>query len=156
MSGVIEPVKIIGIGSPFGADRIGWEGCERLRQSGIAAQFPQHEIVFEMLDRPGPSLISAISGMGLVVLIDALQSDNTEQSVSRITLHELLQQEAVLSSHALGVAESLSLAEALGQLPRELVLFGIHMNHMNVNNGDWFALLAEQITATLQAYLARN
>lgn len=115
------PLRIIGIGSPFAGDRFGIEAVESLRAlSGLVS-----DVEWCVLDRPGIGLIERLKGAEAVILIDAMLSGAAPGTVRRLALPELLQQGAVPSTHQLGVAESLALAQALGELPPRLLIYGI-------------------------------
>ena len=100
------PCRVIGIGSPHGADRLGWRLCELLRErwdSGAIEWWTQAAPVDlpVLLAAPGP-----------VILLDAMKGrdDDPVQWVGP----EMLASGILLSSHGFGVAEALALAEALG------------------------------------------
>jgi hydrogenase maturation protease len=121
----VTRVRILGIGSPFGADRCGWEAIDALEASGLSAHA---RIELQRLDRPGPSLLAALSDVEQVVLIDALRSAQAGEPVRQIAPEELASTPAAWSGHGLGVAESLELAHTLGQLPPRLDVLGIHVS----------------------------
>jgi len=134
VSAVAPRVRIIGLGSPFGADRIGWQVAEVLRarlvhdplavgRSDIAAG-----IEIELADRPGVGLLSLMEGAPEVILVDAILDEGAGRGGTRVRWvgrDELAGLAASHSSHALGVAEALALGEALGQLPGLLSILGI-------------------------------
>lgn len=119
------PLRIIGIGSPFAGDRFGIEAIEILLESSELAAFPGNDVEWCTLDRPGVNLIERLKGAETVLLIDAMESGAEPGTVRRLSLGDLLQQTAVPSTHQLGVAESLALAQALGELPPRLLIYGI-------------------------------
>jgi len=119
-----QPLRVIGIGSPFGADTIGWQAIERLREE--KELFPPGTELL-VLDRPGSSLIPLLEKSSTVVLIDAMQSGQPNGTVQRLQLSDLLAQANHPSTHAIGVAETLALAEALNVLPEKLLIYGIEM-----------------------------
>lgn len=116
--------RVIGVGSPFGADRAGWEFVDYLQTAGFPERFP--ELEWQTLDRPGPRLIEWIAGMEFVVIIDALLGGSPGQP-RRVDVAELAENGAGFSSHGFGVAEALTMAEALGDLPERLVILGIEV-----------------------------
>ena len=137
------PLRIIGIGSPVVGDGFGIEAVEALRAlPGLAAL--GDAIDWCALDRPGIALLQHLKGAETVVLIDAMLSGADPGTVKRLALPDLLQQGAVPSSHQLGVAESLALAHALGELPLQLLIYGIEGGA---------ALLPEQWLPSLQKAL---
>jgi len=122
---VSDPVCIIGLGSPFGPDRLGWLVIERLRQNHALQSFLDAHIELISADRPGLNLLHLIHDKAQVLIIDTLTNCHQPGVIYRLDKAQLLQQQTVLSSHALGVAEALALGEKLGELSDRLVLFGL-------------------------------
>ena len=123
VSKVDKPLRIIGIGSPFGADRIGWRVAEYLARS---VRLPK---TFEVLtrDRPGVMLLNDMHGVERVVLVDAVCSNRVSGQVRHLTVDDAIAHYKLFSSHGFGVGEALSLGRVLGELPRELTIFGIEI-----------------------------
>jgi hydrogenase maturation protease len=113
--------RIIGIGSPFGADQLGWLAIDHLRQCQLA----DCELI--KLDRPGSGLVSYLQGIDQVVLIDALKSSGRVGDVSVVSMDELEGCHGLTSCHGFGVVEALALADQLGVLPAQISLVGIHV-----------------------------
>jgi len=113
-------IRVIGIGSPFGADRLAWLAIDHL--AGLS--LPDCELV--KLDRPGPLLLQQFQGVGEVVLLDALVSEEAPGSASLLTPDELQLAGCNASSHGFGVAQALALAAQLGELPSRLHIIGLH------------------------------
>ncbi|MBK1672261.1 hypothetical protein CKO35_02875 [Ectothiorhodospira shaposhnikovii] len=114
-------MRVIGIGSPHGDDALGWEAARYLaRLPGIA-----DHLRIDCLDRPGTGLIQAISGETAVILLDAMEAGLPAGTVRRLSADELMAGVGAVSSHALGVAESLALARVLGVLPNAVHIIGI-------------------------------
>ena len=112
--------RIIGIGSPFGADRLGWQAIDLL----AGASLPATELL--KLDRPGSELIRYLAGVDEVVIIDAVQSGGCRPgTVLALARSDLACLPALNSSHGFGVAEALALAERLDALPARIRLLGI-------------------------------
>lgn len=139
------PIRVLGIGSPFGADRAGWIAIDRLEAAGLPARFP--EVHFERLDRPGAALLSHLAGARGVVLIDALAGGEPGRS-RELTLPELAHH-CGASSHGFGVADALALAEALGEGPAQLRLFGIEVGGADAADGFDFGPLVALVTEAL-------
>jgi hydrogenase maturation protease len=111
----LAPVRVIGVGSPFGADALGLEAARRL----AADTPPGAEVI--AVDRPGERLLDLFAGAAAVILIDAARAAGSDGDPG--TVHDL-DLEAVadagarpFSSHGFGVAETIALARALGRLP---------------------------------------
>ncbi|RMG31694.1 MAG: hydrogenase maturation protease [Gammaproteobacteria bacterium] len=116
----VTTIRIIGLGSPFGADRIGLLAARRLARE---VRLPPGVEVIER-DRPGLRLLEDFTGARAVLLLDAL-AGGIPGRVREVERSALLARAAPLSSHALGVAEALALAEALGRLPEAVGLLGV-------------------------------
>jgi len=114
--------RIIGIGSPVAGDDLGWLAIDWLRSAGFDRYA---ELV--ALDRPGPALLDYLQPDARVVLIDAMDARLPAGTLRDLVLDDLLAHARPPSSHDLGLAEALTLAEALGFLPRRLHLIGIQM-----------------------------
>jgi hydrogenase maturation protease len=120
-------VKIIGIGSPFGDDRLGWMAAQVL-QSSVGTQSAAGQIEITALDRPGAALISEWNGADAVILIDAVRSGATPGTLHCLAPDRLDTGITVTSSHGLGIAAALELAQTLDELPDKLCLCGIEID----------------------------
>jgi hydrogenase maturation protease len=126
-------IKIIGIGSPFGDDRLGWVAAEQLQNSPVL-RFAEKQITIIVLDRPGPALISHWRDTDAVIIIDAVRSGAEPGTVHSITADSIASATGITSTHGFGIAAALELANTLGELPDKLSLCGIEMDPMS--NGD--------------------
>ncbi|MET0045227.1 MAG: hydrogenase maturation protease, partial [Candidatus Thiodiazotropha sp. 6PLUC3] len=113
--------RVIGIGSPFGADQLGWLAIDHLQTCQLTAC----ELI--KLDRPGSGLLDYFRGVDHVVLIDALVSSGRVGEVKLIGLDELEDCSGLTSCHGFGVAEALGLADKLDLLPTRVSLIGIQI-----------------------------
>jgi hydrogenase maturation protease len=120
----VTAVHIIGIGSPRGWDRVGWEAVRGLEARGLPGRFPATTIRLSIADRPGSRLVNLVEKTSAVILVDALRGGAVPGTVLRLT-PEQLDRDHGISSHGVGVAQALSLAAALGRLPAHLSLYGI-------------------------------
>lgn len=112
--------RVIGVGSPFGADQLGWMAVDHLATLGLVSC----ELL--KLDRPGSLLLNHLRDVSSVVVIDAVAVSERPGDVSPLSLSDLQQIQRTPSSHGIGLAETLALGRQLGQLPSDLHLFGIH------------------------------
>jgi hydrogenase maturation protease len=107
-----KAVRVIGIGSPFGGDRAGWDVAEALDRRpppGVALR--------SVLCRaPAAELAAQLRGAGLAVMIDAVQDGREPGTVSTLDA-AALRTARRLSGHGVGVAEVLALLAALEELP---------------------------------------
>ena len=122
-----DRIRIIGIGSPFGDDRLGWAAAQLL-QSSAAVQAATGDIEILTLDRPGSALLSYLQGLNTVIVIDAMRLGRTPGELHCVATDRINSDMAATSSHGFGVAATLDLARALGELPERLYLCGIEMD----------------------------
>lgn len=121
-------VTIIGVGSPFGTDRLGWYAVDWLERSELRKRFPDLQLNFYQADRPGALLLEQLHDADAAIIIDAMQSGSSFGTLRTLTLDEVLRQHSgLVSSHAFGVSESLAIGASLGALPRLLMIVGIEM-----------------------------
>jgi hydrogenase maturation protease len=119
---------ILGVGSPSGDDQAGWLTVDALLQYGVPAS---DEIFIAKLDRPGANLIPLLQDVTRVVLIDAMQGCGEPGRILRLDEQDWPGYRKGVSSHGFGVLDALSLAQALGSLPRRLDLYGIEIGSAN-------------------------
>lgn len=107
------------LGTPYrGDDAAGPLVEELLRADGVPVLSCDHEPT---------RLLDQWTGLGLVVIVDAVRSGAAAGTVHRIeTRDEALPRDLGLaSSHAFGVADALELAHTLGRAPARVVVYGI-------------------------------
>lgn len=113
--------RILGVGSPFGADQLAWQAIDHL------AGLDLEDCELVKLDRPGSALVAAFQGVDHLILLDAVALDSSPGGTSLLNPQQLQRLVPSTSSHGFGVAQAIDLAEQLGQLPDRLQLVGIHM-----------------------------
>ena len=121
---VVNPIHIIGIGSPFGDDQLGWQIVDALEHSSSLPASWQ-SVSFIKADRPGINLLELMRDCDTVIIVDAMKSGAPAGTIRRFNDAEIEQNDIPLSSHGFGVAAALTLARALDQMPKTLVLYGI-------------------------------
>jgi hydrogenase maturation protease len=111
------PALVVGIGNTVrGDDAVGLRVAERL---GLSETVVQH-------DGEPASLIALWEGHDEVVLIDAVTSGRDAGTLVEIdATTSTLPSGMCHSTHALGPAEAVELARALGKLPPRITLVGI-------------------------------
>jgi hydrogenase maturation protease len=119
------PVTIIGIGSPFGDDRVGWSVADAL-----AERLSASEARVLKLDRPGTALLDEVAGRHRAVLVDAAATGAAAGTLHCIALEDLPATSAG-SSHGLGLADALQLGRSLGVLPAHLCLYLVSIDPDN-------------------------
>jgi hydrogenase maturation protease len=85
----------------------------------------------KLVERDGESLglIDAWDGADTVLLIDAVRTGGAAGTISRreVGREGLPTSARTTSSHALGLAETVEIARALGRLPRRVVVWGVEV-----------------------------
>jgi len=113
--------RIIGIGSPFGLDRIGIDAIDQLKSTSIAQRI---ELI--TLDRPGLSLVDYFDVDSLLI-VDAVISDGLVGETSCIDIHALEKNSKNLSTHNAGIVDAIALARSLNMMPAKLQILGINI-----------------------------
>ena len=134
---------IIGVGNDFrGDDCAGLEVARRLR----ALNLPGTVITEHTGD--GAALMESWRAAGRVILIDATQSGVAPGIVHRLDASAQTIPAAFFSysTHAFSVAEAVEMARALGELPPDLIIYGIE--------GTRFAL-GEALSPEVEAAITR-
>ncbi|MFZ5809073.1 MAG: hydrogenase maturation protease [Chloroflexota bacterium] len=114
---------VLGVGNILqGDDGLGVRLVEMLAKVDL----PDY-VVIEEAGTPGIDLIFRMEGYQRVILIDAVQMGERPGAWRRFTPTEvkLIAKGEGLSLHETGIAGALELAQALNQLPDEIVLYGI-------------------------------
>lgn len=120
-------MRILGIGSPFGADRIGWVVAEALARDRWIAALPPGWVSVTCEDRPGIRLLEQLDGPGLVILIDAMQGKESPGTVHCYDGRMLPAAARFATTHDFGIKAALDLAGALGEIVPEVRVFGIEI-----------------------------
>lgn len=137
----------MGVGSPVAGDEVGLLAVRRLQQRLLWCD-PSLQLKWLARERPGLTMLDEWGGMDCVVLIDAMTGEEATAAVSRIEPGQLIAAACPLSSHSVGVAESLALAEAVGALPQQLLIFGIAQGG-SPDEGAWLNMLEEMLGTAL-------
>lgn len=115
---------VVGLGSPHGDDRGGWQVVEALRQSVAVV-----ETNLEIITLSDPSqLWGRLEGWQRLIVIDASRAGRAPGTIVRLDCSRdrgVLEPEPGQSSHGLGLRAILDLAHALGSLPAEVIVFAI-------------------------------
>jgi hydrogenase maturation protease len=140
----VRDTLIIGLGNPLrGDDGVGITVAralaERVLPDGV-----------EVVDggTQGLGLVNVMEGRQRVILVDAADVGQAPGQFVRFALDEarLRGEDQPLSVHAAGLREALLLAQALGTLPDQIIIFGVQPASV-----DWDEALSPKIEATLPA-----
>jgi hydrogenase maturation protease len=115
------PVRVVGVGSPWGDDALAWEVVRRLQQEndwGSAVAFHAVE--------GGQRLLDLLDGRGTLVLVDALAGPPPAGTVRRIEWPDpCVEALRPGTTHHLRPAEALRLAATLALLPERVVIWAV-------------------------------
>lgn len=130
---------VIGVGNPArGDDGAGVAAAERMDPQGLTATAP-----FQ--------LVELWEGSDDVVVIDAARSGGTPGTIHRFEVGSQALPTGVLggSTHAIGVAEVVELARAMGRLPARLTVYGIEVGELSQGSA-----LSPEVEAAVGAVVA--
>jgi hydrogenase maturation protease len=127
-------VRLVGVGSPHGDDHAGWWVAQRLAEVGPREFWPG-EIGPRDVGRRAVSIVSVASPVDLLEYLegveqlhvcDAFVGDGPPGKLHRWHWPEpVIQQQRFIGSHDISLAATLTLAQNLGRLPDEVVVWGI-------------------------------
>lgn len=123
---------VIGVGNPLrGDDAAGVEVAERLRP-----RVPEGVEVVACNEEPS-RLMEAWEGADRVVLVDSVASGLAPGTLHRFDAGEdaIPARTFRSSTHAIGIADTIELARALGQLPRRVRVYGIEAGGFGTGAG---------------------
>lgn len=146
-------ITVIGIGSPFGADQLGWQIIEELSQQPLLNSNNRFNLM--ACDRPGTLLLEHFKQTDRAVLIDTIEG-GLAGNIRVVDKSELIAAQSLQSSHQLGVAETIALGKQLHLLPDELVLIGVETGNVAARyNPDREAIknLTESIFETISEFI---
>lgn len=118
-------IRVIGVGSPFGDDRLGWAAAESLQHSSLLRELEAGRVAISTLDRPGALLPMHWRNADIVILLDAVRSGAAPGTRHRLDMGDLAGVGAPCSSHGFGMVSAIELARVLGDMPARLLLRGI-------------------------------
>lgn len=124
-------LTVIGIGSPFADDRVGWSIVELLRASGQADAWGVH-VVMTVCRSPGSELLSLLMNTDIAIIVDAVRCYGAPGTIYRMSeMESPLAKIRTLSSHGLDLHTMRVLAGTLGHDPETMILYGIEAGHEN-------------------------
>lgn len=152
-------VRIIGVGSPVGDGALGWVFVDRFRQQ---ARYDQSMVEVVKCLSPATELFSLLQGTELLILVDAVASDQAGK-IYLLDQDELHLRQDFISSHGMDVVTALDLAGSLHLLPDRLWIYGIGVLESVEGEGSLsgevdqaVSLLVAQIEALLDKLFAEE
>ena len=123
----MSELRVLGIGSPFGDDQLGWEVVKLLEQFPDLNPFIPGQLQLIYCDRPGMYLLELMRGANTIFLIDAVKTGSVCGTLHRFKNQEIEAVNSPLSSHALGIAYAIKMGRALDELPPNVILYGMEI-----------------------------
>lgn len=121
-------IKVLGIGSPFGDDQVGWKVVALLKKVTHLKKFIPDYLQIDHYDRPGIRLLELMKNSDIVYLIDAVKSGNPIGTCHRFKNEEIEEAKCLISTHDIGIAQVLQLGKVLNSLPNTIILYGIEID----------------------------
>lgn len=128
----MSKLHVLGIGSPFGDDQVGWEVIKLLQQRPTLNHFTREQLHIACCDRPGMHLIELMRTADTVFLIDAVKTGASPGTLHRFKNEEIESISSALSTHGLGIAEAMKLATTLNILPQKVILYGVEIDDVQM------------------------
>jgi hydrogenase maturation protease len=124
--------RIIGLGNPRRGDDVAGVAVARL----LRERRPEHAEIIECENDP-VTLLDLWAEDDRVVVVDAVSTGNEPGTIHRFdALADPLPASLFpLSSHALGLVETIELGRALGRLPRSLVVYAVEGADFSTGQG---------------------
>lgn len=124
-------IIVVGIGNPYrGDDGAGWAVIDRLKEvMGSAIEFvKQRGDIAELID--------IFAHYHTVYLVDAYQSHALMDLWKRIDIHQepIPDEHPQTSTHGFSIAQAISLAKNLDQLPNKLILYAIKGDNYTISD----------------------
>ena len=146
----MNKIKVLGIGSPFGDDQLGWKVAEALKHD-----LSQHRDIFpfvsiESHDRPGARLIELMKGFNAVVIIDAIKSGREIGTIRRFQKEDIGEFESRFSTHENSILQALQLASALNELPNNIQFYGIEIDNIVLES-----ILSQPVEKTIKSLVSQ-
>ena len=155
----MKELLVLGIGSPFGDDQLGWKVIELLEQSQALNRLMPKRLQLACCDRPGMQLLELMHSAQTVFLIDAVKTEEALGTLYCIQKEDIETFGTTLSTHGLGLAEALKVGVALQVLPQTMVLYGINIGDIPFQftlsklNADRVKVLSVQIERAILGVL---
>lgn len=121
----LNKTAIIGIGSPQENDKSGWLAIDTLKKSKHISSLQKNGLTLIKLDRPGMKLAEILKSFNHVILIDAIKPGISNSEFQWINIQQTASDIRSLSSHNIGVIESLEWIKAFKTLPKDIALLGL-------------------------------
>lgn len=126
----MKTLRVLGIGSPFGDDQLGWNVINILQKYDNLKKINSDKLQLICCDRPGMSLLELMRDASTVFLIDAVKTGAEPGTLHRFKNQAIEVVDTPLSSHAFGIADAIKMGHALHDLPLNVFLYGIEIGNI--------------------------
>lgn len=109
---------LIGIGSPYGDDQVGWRVVEAVQIAALPLSAVRCET-------PVTTLLALLQQNENVILVDAVAYAAPVGTVLCWSGVDVMQAQSAVSTHGFNLASVLALANSLSLLPRSLRVYGV-------------------------------
>lgn len=127
----MNELRVLGIGSPFGDDQLGWEVVKLLQQRATLSQFIPDRLHLAYCDRPGMQLLELMRHAQTVILIDAIKTGAVIGTLHQFKNQDIEAMSNSLSTHAFGIAEAMKMGAVLHELPPNVLLYGVEIGDIS-------------------------
>lgn len=142
---MLHDTLIAGIGSPHGADRLGWAVIDALRAQALPPSVKL--LACSLPTELTPLLLSSAR----VIVVDALLGAGPAGAIHRLRAAELPGTALRLSSHGVGLADAVLLASALGMPEDRLWVLALDVLDPEAEiEAGWIRALVAQVTSLLE------
>lgn len=130
-------IIVVGVGSPYGDDSLGWEVVRQLRLHPKIQRLSAQDVVIQCADRPGIELLNIMNQARAALIIDAAVSDYPPGTITRFENADIDTVLQSTSTHDFGVLETIALGRALNKLPERAVILGITIGQENIEQNEF-------------------
>lgn len=124
--------RVVGIGSPFGDDQLGWRVADLLQKNPALQIYLANKLDVQLSDRPGLTLLNEMRNTHTLYVIDAVKTKNKQVGrIHRMNDQLLSAESGFLSTHGFGLKQAIDLAKALQCLPHKTIIYGIEINEID-------------------------
>lgn len=128
----MKGLRVLGIGSPFGDDQLGWEVVRLLQQRPALQAFISNQLHLFYCDRPGMHLLELMRDAQTVFLIDAVKTGAEIGTLHCFKNDEISAATTSLSTHGLGVTIAMKMGQILQILPPNVILYGVEIDDVQL------------------------
>ena len=115
-------LTLIGIGSHFGTDELGWEAARFIANELAEQRIVETEL--HLTANPAAEVPALIGNTNCALLVDAIAPDIALSAPVRVSL-DMLEAWQATSSHGIGLGTTMELLDTLDVLPQHWAVIGV-------------------------------